>query len=112
MLSFILCPLFLKKPRQIGHTKEVLPAFLIPMQWGPLGVGRSVQVARKPGVHHPPLPLAKILELPEERSGNYCRTKKLVFRRRFMDEEETHSIFHWKAIIWDCKSATAARLRG
>lgn len=29
-----------------------------------------------------------------------------------MDEEETHSIFHWKAIIWDCKSATAARLRG
>lgn len=61
---------------------EVMPAFLIPMQWGPLGVGRSVWIAAKTGVHHPPLPLAKILELPEERSGHYRKTKKLVSRRR------------------------------
>lgn len=42
---------------------EVLPAFLNPMQWGPLGVGRSVWVAGNTGVHHRPLPLAKIMEL-------------------------------------------------
>lgn len=68
---------------------EVLPAFLIPMQQGSLGVGRSVRLAGKTGVHHPPLPSAKILELQEERSGHYCKTKKLVSRSRFMGEEDS-----------------------
>lgn len=90
---------------------EVLPAFLIPMQWGPLGVGRSVWVAGKTGVHHLPLPLAKILGTTRGKVWALLQNKKLVFRRRFMDEEVTPRILQWKAIIWDCKSTTATRLR-
>jgi len=65
-LFCILFPLvncfFLKGER--GCKMGVPPAFLIPMQQGSLGAGRSVRVAGKSGVHHPALQSAKIRELP------------------------------------------------